>query len=203
MYEILQGLYDSFIGRDLFAKIGPGFILLGTLAWYLDSIPPSLSVEGWLFVFVLSWITGLSVQSIAELEICCGPWLRYFPKGTKSEAWHDKVGKMMELPDYTKKCRAPYERLIVIKEACGIASLALFLSAILFAFRKGFDYFQMGTNPDWRLFPIAAGAILLIYALWRMSRRHAERQSDYVRRVLERNLNYGDSALIDPRLQAR
>jgi hypothetical protein len=181
--EILQGLYDQFVGRDLFAKIGPGAILLAAVAWYVDYDLSKASAGDWIFAAVLSWLTGLGVQSLGEWT----GWLRYHPKGISDRDWHDKVGTMLELPGYKDKYRAGYERLIVIKEASGVCYIALGLAALTVVYRHTIDYFAGSYGPSWpRVLPLAVIVIAIIVLLGRMHFQHVERQSDYVDRVLKR-----------------
>lgn len=183
--DILQGLYDQFVGRDLFGKIGPGAILLAAVALYLDCDLSNASAGDWAFAVVLSWLAGLGIQSFGE-------WcqlLRYYPrkccdKKADEKAWHDKVGDMLSLDDYATKYRLGYERLIVIKEACGISCIALALAMILYAFGYGVDHQFL--DPAWRRAPVVFLGGLMICALFRMHRKHVARQDDYINRVMER-----------------
>lgn len=196
MRETLEGLYDQFVGRDLFAKIGPGAILLASVAWCLDYNPSEASIGDWTFAMILSWLAGLGIQSFGEW---CG-LLLYYPARDEdgstldNRSWHDKVGEMMELPNYKEKYQLGYERLIVIKEASGVAYIALILASLIVSYRLALDYITSSYTPAWlRDIPAAVILVAMVVLLGRMHFAHVERQNRYVNRVLKRTSRHGSA----------
>ena len=71
----LDKFYNSFIARDLFAKIIPGGILLITITWGLKgdiTVPfQELPAWAWLYIFGASYALGFAVQGFGEVGHAC------------------------------------------------------------------------------------------------------------------------------------
>jgi len=182
----ITAVFDNFIRRDVFAKIGPGFVLLFALLVFVagwveaNGLVLNLSSGGWFAAMIIAWITGLAVQSVGERFRL----IRYYPHEVCERDFRELTERFRSRLDYERR-RPEHERLIVIKEACGIGCASLFLSTVLFGARYVVADLQTGSCPDWRtwvqIIVIVGLDVLVISSLYRMHRQHAERQWHYMR----------------------
>ena len=155
-----DSFYDRFVLRDFFGKVIPGSILLFSVTLSLSSFPVvlfylnNLNIYLWIFLVGVGWITGFTIQSFGDrLKL-----VRYFSGDIKQEN-ERKHNYKTQQDFYDSEPSAPirqtYERLIVIKEACGnsyvslIISLIIFIIAFIVSFKDNCQYnltdcFQLG-----------------------------------------------------------
>ncbi len=194
--KLIDALYTNLILRDVFGKIGPGFIVLITLVVALE--PPTspykdaydffagLPTGGWVAVLATAWIIGFAVQSIGEIPLCGRHLIRYFPKDVEEKDWRKMTATFRSRSDHGRH-KLGYERLVVIKEACGNTYVALSLATALFTA----DYLLEKNNKIQPLDDLVQGLpvyvldALIILSLARMHFAHVERQHNFLKSVLD------------------
>ena len=143
--KLFDSFYNRFILRDVFGKIVPGFILLSGIVLAFSSpekiyaaMKPFLfktsaaelnSVSLWVILLSslgIGWLAGLGIERLGEIAgILVDP-----PRKLTEQRWLNLIiffdRDTMEKP-YERSQR---ERMVVIKEACGNASVALGVAAL-------------------------------------------------------------------------
>lgn len=135
---IFEDLYTKFVLRDLFGKIIPGGILIFTVVVSHSTIDDviskadALAFWAWLFLLGVAWLMGFAIQSAGELGFGRGRRLfLYYPVGAFSnhlEATRDSVDLKRRKEFQNHKIL--YERVTVIKEACGNGYVSLLAAGI-------------------------------------------------------------------------
>jgi len=128
----------------------------------------------WIVVFGIAWITGISIQGIAEkLKL-----IRYYPKYFNKEKklaltqnqWHEMyIHFKNNASDDEKK---DFERMVVIKEACGNSYVSLLISLFIISL-----YYYPTFLKDLIIYlPLIVIAIIIILSLCIFHFTHVERQ---------------------------
>lgn len=180
LFGFVEAFYSRFILRDLLAKITPGMILLTTITYIVnDGFPLNINISFVIGVFVVSfaWIIGFAIQGLGELTRT----IRYHKnKESKENYWK----YMQQLEKNGKNNDKDLERIVVIKETCGNASLSIFLSGILLVL-----YICLVDMPSdttlIKLVPVFVLYIILLVSLYSMHLKHVLRQDDLVSQRLE------------------
>lgn len=187
---IFDSLYSRLILRDLLAKILPGTMLLGTVAYAAlptDTFRALLDPSLWLALSTLGcgWLTAFAIQGLGE---------KYgFIKNDPSGFNRTDTYKLMVQFDRTARPsqQMQAERLLVIKEACGNGSLALLLSVLvtivfwplrLIAYKA-----PLAGMLRTALWPFGSLLILYLVAAWSlryMHLRHREHWRTYMQAVI-------------------
>lgn len=180
--EVVTSLYDKLILRDFLAKVLPGIIVMLAIyvAWFSTALSPATtimhlsqaSVGLWVIVVGLGWFAGMAVQATGEAIRVIRPFSR---KTASSDFIKDLVAVQNSIP----RLQQGYERYVIIKEACGNASLSILVAVIFITLRA------------WYGQPLSAGwltlvAILAAAALLRMHWVHLERQREWTTAALAR-----------------
>lgn len=185
LVNIFDAFYTRFVLRDFFGKIIPGLILLCVVVGSIVELETlaaqatSLSFWVWVFVLGIAWITAFAIQSLGEfLKL-----IRYYKVTVSESQWTDLTRAFREHPNYYSH-QQRYERLVVIKEACGNSYVALMLSGVwLFVHRVVQDGTQaisdLVGNVD-----LVILIVLLILLLRRMHFVHVNRQHNLLESVL-------------------
>lgn len=128
--DLVGGFYKSFILRDLTSKIVPGAVALfcaATLLAPAQEILSALRQAVWWEVIGLlsfSWIFSFGLQRVGESV----GWILVKPIDMDFDEWipwHIGFSR-----DATEQERVIAERYVVIKEACGVSSMALATSLL-------------------------------------------------------------------------
>lgn len=188
-------LYTDFLLRDVFGKIVPGMLVIVVLfAVSQDDILAALDklggVDWWVWVGAIgpAWLCGFAVQSLGELVRV----IRYFPPAPKNQTeekhFREMYGDLRQIwSTASPRERMNHERLVVIKEACGIGGSGVAVVAILLAFRylvRFWPFPWSWIHPPRLLawLAIVACAGLLI----RMHRHHIYRQKWFQDLILDK-----------------
>jgi hypothetical protein len=163
--ELIDAFYTKFLLRDLLAKAVPGGLALavGTLALAkaadLRVIPIDIPLPVWAFMIGASWMLGMALQAVGERTgltmsrfdgsaVWLGGWLARqrgmevllgAPMGHRCS--RDALKRRDDTLHWSLRrldssARRMNERLVILKEACGNASMALAVS-IPIAFLSG------------------------------------------------------------------
>lgn len=145
----------------------------------LTPLPIFLGALGW--QHLLSPGLHFAVQSLGER---CRI-IRYFPNTFTVEEWYQKTVEFRKRQDYDRH-KDVFNRLSLIKEACGNTYLALIMATIIYAFTKcaisGEVCLPVAKVP---FFGPIIFEIIIIAALCAMHFRHVDRQYKYMKAVLE------------------
>ena len=164
----LDRFYETFIARDLFAKVVPGGIFLLTIAWWLndgglitdEKIKLIIDIPswGWPFVYGICYALGFAVQGLGEIVMILRP--NPFP-----ETYEVFLARLVDFGrrNFEPDRRAGRERLVVIKEMAGNVSLSSFISLLIWLFAYG--WCRVFSNP--KLFFFFAMVSITILSLWR------------------------------------
>lgn len=139
----LDRLYESFVARDLFAKVVPGGILFTTVIWWItekdlgEIFGSSMHFPFWIwpFIYGVCFVLGFAVQSFGELFGVLG-------SHAPGETRNDWLGRWITFRENTgskqfNAIRAASERLAVIKETCGNVALSSLIALAFWVFVKG------------------------------------------------------------------
>ena len=189
--EILTIIYNRFYLRDLFGKIVPGLIFCISIYLTVNQSLLKMSVQVNLILAIVllgsSWVLGFCVQSFGE-------WIgliRYYSKDYKTQRDFYK-----DYISFQKKAIASekedVERLVVIKEACGnfcttLITVGLFVH-LIFINTQGLAAL-IKCKEYWSIYIIA---IFIIIFLFRMHRKHVQRQCDFIKTVLSNDTKEGN-----------
>lgn len=197
---LFADFYSKFVLRDLFGKIVPGGVLILTVVVSHSTIGDliskvaALSFGAWVFLLGVAWLMGFAIQSAGELGLGGERKLfRYYPRGAYSdhlEATRDIVdlGRNEEF----RKHRILYERMTVIKEACGNGYVSLLAACIWIGLdlaRDQWSEFKGGQLTQY--WPEALLMAAVIYYLARSHFTHVKRQHAIGERIKELSENSG------------
>jgi hypothetical protein len=178
--DVVGSLYDRLVLRDFLGKVVPGTLLVTTGYWACLSSSPTLVATVvhvsqapwglWVLLASLGWIVGVAVQAAGEIVGV----ILYYPRGVTEAEF---MRKLVALEKASSGARQAHERLVVIKEACGNAGIALVLSMLLILFRL-----WRGQALGRAL--LAVLALVAAAALLRMHRLHVARQQLWVEAVV-------------------
>jgi hypothetical protein len=189
-----DALYTRFLLRDVFAKIAPGFLLLmSVLASLAGSVStqagtqtpsatdwsiPNLPTATWIGFLALSWILGFAIQSFGEFIRL----IRYYPANMTEIAWRTLSSRFREHARYEVH-RQQYERLVVIKEACGNTCASLLVTSlwvlVIFLVNGKLTWDSLMSNLHFVVLDVVLFALLL-----RMHYVHVQRQHTLVLSVI-------------------
>jgi hypothetical protein len=138
--SLFDAFYNKLVLRDSFGKIVPGFILIISVIIASDvgavnAIVSKMNLMSWILAAELGWLIGFALQYIGELgwALMRHPQLNIpdlYPedmdRNTARRKFHEKWAKFQRVA--TPNDRIHAERLNVIREACGNASISLGLS---------------------------------------------------------------------------
>jgi hypothetical protein len=141
---LFDSFYNKFILRDIFAKITPGIIVIFTALYLFQGsihgivcFLKHLSVWQW-FLLPLAWIMGFFLQHLGLMST----WLTDPTYAlSKSEDDKNKLAERFDkkvrisIKDDKEYCKL-LERAIIIKEACGNASMALIFAGVVYIIRQ-------------------------------------------------------------------
>lgn len=183
--ELIGMLYDSFLLRDLFAKIVPGTIVLIAALYGPDmgnAIPSQIAAIGWLPALILAgvaWTVGIAVQGFGTLF--------KFIKLHLSEG-EEKAGKRYkDRSDFNANAN-PFdikqvERYAIIVEAAGNSATAIFIGIAIAAVR-GIPNIFFSSQPVFILVAhfclIACLPLLIAISLIVVNREHVKKQYEYM-----------------------
>jgi hypothetical protein len=185
MKGIFDSLYDKLILRDIFGKVVPGTLLISAVVVSLSGpdvtyqLIDKMTFVLWMAVIGFAWLIGFALQYIGErLRL-----LRTHPPGRDSsetrQAFYPKWAKFQRLATDYEKLHA--ERLNVIKEACGNASISLLLTSLVFCAKLIKD-----GNMKSLIALLFVGFVLAIaFCLWRMHIIHVERYGEFVENTIQ------------------
>ena len=131
MEGLVDALYGKFILRDLFGKIVPGWLVLYalgiTFGWLPLQLDASFTSDAVVVVIgaALGWIAAFAIQQIGEWT----GYLHYWPSEYRDRTVR-YARRVMFLRIATPDEKQQLERLLVIKEATGLTSLALAIAAM-------------------------------------------------------------------------
>jgi hypothetical protein len=172
--DLISSLYTRLLLRDVLGKITPGALVLVVAYFACVSSAPSPSstvlrvasapLGVWVILALLGWYAGVTVQAVGEAI----GLLRHCPRGQEAEFYKGLVEMQSTTPD----AKQTHERLVVIKEACGNASLAIVLSLALLLVR-------LLPSPAGRLTVLGILSALGAIALFWMHRKHLRRQEEW------------------------
>ncbi len=180
LINLVESFYSRFVLRDLFGKILPGFIALFGVGLFVGRSPQQLATFAkdmptgfWIVGTGLAWLAGMGVQGVGEITYM----FRDAPAslGDRS-AVYKYLMRFREVQE--EGLTRTIERLTVIKEACGIGSVALLLLLVAFTVSVGCDAL---TRHRPLLLSLTVGMLLLQY----MHRRHLSREYLYRDAILE------------------
>jgi len=192
--NIVDSVYSRFILRDALGKMVPGLILVASITATLVPVPimvdhaRSIPSWGWLAVFGLSWLAAFALQSFGERT----GLFKSLPPGPDKDLnqWYKDYlrFKTHAAPQAIRE----HERFVVIMEACGNASVALLVSAILLVI-DGFTDTVRAAVPirPWicgELLRLAAPLIALMFSavfLWLVHYKHRERHFKLIKEGLK------------------
>ncbi|MBI3810882.1 MAG: hypothetical protein HY283_01570 [Nitrospirae bacterium] len=197
----LDRFYATFIARDLFAKIVPGGILLLTVAWWFnvnDGNPPfidairKIPTWGWLFVYGICYALGFAIQGLGELiqvprwaELRPVQILSAHPSDETYEVFFNRIlqfeqNNFDQRENDANKGRAREriahnrERLVVIKEMAGNASLSSLMSFFVWFFVSGPSMILCSSKSAFMSVIILNGMVSLYWLHVRMRWRQRE-----------------------------
>jgi len=186
MDKFLDSLYSRFILRDLVSKIFPGSLVISAIALSLLPQEEVLSLVlqmpffGWLVVFSAAWTTAFAMQSIGEVT----GMIKYWKSGVRDKAFRSKLVLFTDTASDIQVQQ--FERLIVIREACGNTYVAALLSLLVL-------YVTMLNKLGWsdtmskiaEVWPALVAVALFIAALVRMHFQNVNRLQDHIDTVID------------------
>ena len=185
--KLVDGLYSQFVLRDFAAKILPGSLVLFTGAasiagpdevWTLLQEARTLT---WLVLMGWAWIVAIALQAVFDGTLWAGradgKILVYRPKDAESE-WADTNAEFDR--SATPEQQRRHERLVVVKEVAGNVAVAVAVAAVVAAAAWGLHLTPLAGTP-WRALPAGLVVAVMTIGLFRLNRRHAQAQWDYVR----------------------
>jgi len=147
--QVLQSLYNSFLFRDVAAKVLPGFILFMALSILIQPINDTTKLLSSLsaplvFIFFLAfWVLGFAVQALGTRSKI----VKYSYRYPAPDRFHEALRqyKNTKLPEGDGN---QLERFMVIRESYGNNSVAVFLSTAIYVGHRvlspaGFDKLAM------------------------------------------------------------
>lgn len=183
--SLVGALYGRLLLRDLFGKIVPGWIVLSGVVLRLD-----MSTTGSLLAFDsgavrlaigagLAWVTSFALQQLGEFT----GYLRYWPDSLSDRRnRYDLRISFHRLASVDEQMQ--HERMVVIKEATGLASVALLISALLWLSTLARFSSLATAAPDARFFAVLAALLSSSLVLRASHVRHCARQFDFAERVI-------------------
>lgn len=195
---LFEDFYSKFVLRDLFGKITPGGIFIFTVVSSHATIDgaiskaAALSFWAWVFLLGVAWLMGFAIQSVGELGLGGERKLfRYHPRGAFSnhlEAARDIVdlGRSEEF----QKHKILYERINVIKEACGNGYVSLLAASIWIGLDLARDHWSKFKVDEFaNYWPECLLMAAVIYYLARAHFTHVDRQHAIRQRIKELSKN--------------
>jgi hypothetical protein len=190
---LFNAFYTHFVLRDLLAKITPGAIVLVAISmifiWQPENVArylAELSFWAWTIFLAFSWIIGITLQSIGEF-LGIGSYPK--EKFKTHKEWFEFHVEFSHSVRVTEANKNRVERYAVIKEACGIGSIALLIVNILLAVKIVFlleDFLVVGGYDKIGILIIGLViAIIFMFSLHRMHKEHVQRQYDYMLAVMD------------------
>jgi hypothetical protein len=211
---VFRNIYTGFLLRDFFGKIVPGTVFLVSVLCLFRSprdvfaeLKKDMPVFALLIFAGFAWTVTLGTQSLAE---GLGIW-SYFPTGQASNtvaapqqsflgnlfapgADPNYDRSMVEVDQFQRKAtedeKQQYERMVVIKEACGNLFMAALLSFPIWVMRQLLQNAALRhVIQRWRFTTVAPKLMLGIYALLimvglhRMHLQHVYRQLKWAQDV--------------------
>lgn len=194
--SLFDAFYYRFLLRDFLAKVTPGVVVLisvfltlsGTTEKLIDYLA-ILSFWTWILIIALGWIVGIATQGLGEILHL----IRYYPKWLdknkkkrlEHKAWLKMFNNFLKNPIPSEERN--FERLVVIKEACGNGYVALIIS-IFFLFLgilkniivSKCNFLNWLSSNVIPLFPVLIFVLILILSLAYMHYVHVQRQFDYM-----------------------
>jgi len=194
---LFNAFYTRFVLRDLLAKITPGTIVLVAIStifiWQPENVAhylAGLTFWAWTILLAFSWITGITIQSIGEwLEKRKEGWgIRYYPKDEfddNHKEWFKFLVAFSHSDRVTDADKKRAERYAVIKEACGIGSIAFLIVSSLLAVKIVFLLVVSVYDTMGILLIGLIIAIIFTFSLNRMNKEHVQRHYDYMLAVID------------------
>ena len=191
---LLDSFYDKLILRDLVGKVVPGIAFIVALISgligldVLGQLMTRMTTFVWVVVIGFAWLLAFALQGLGEITTV----LRTHPRGRRLEneryrplkpPWtrHDFYrlwANFHKVASTHEKIHA--ERLNVIKEACGNATVSM-ASAVAFA---GVGVWLRSVAPS-SVLPFGVIGLLIAGLLWRMHIEHVERYGEFVVDTIE------------------
>lgn len=188
--HFIDSFYDKLVLRDLVGKVVPGISFIFSLVAGLngleiiDHLLDKMTIFLWVVVVGFAWLLGFALQALGEIA----HFLRTHPKGKiifqiepkppwTRESFYELWAEFHDKSSQHEKIHA--ERLNVIKEACGNATISI-ASALIFAcigiWKRNSDF----TN----ICPFLIVGLILSGLLLRMHITHIERYGEFVFRTI-------------------
>jgi len=175
--KLIDSIYGRFVLRDFLGKMVPGFILISIGAYIivpynqLIFLVEKLPIWGWFAIGGLSWITAFAIQSFGEAI----RFIKYLPPDVNRSDWYNMYMKFKSKSNDASI--REHERMVVIMEACGNASISCFLSIALllisiFIDARGETAFLNTFKND--IFSLGIPFLLLIFGGFFLGRMHRE-----------------------------
>lgn len=188
MSDFAKVLYEKFFMRDFMGKLGPGAVVLVMVGYLLCGEGFDISRTPiallWIAGLPFAYMIGLSIQILSELlgVHSASPRPRYivffpkqYPENEDLNRRTTLIGKATDT-QWTVNAKEQRERFVVLKEASGNMSMAVFIGLVLAWSGLG------GVNIS--IFLNVAG-IVVVVVLYLSHRIHASRQATYETNVLE------------------
>jgi hypothetical protein len=188
--HLLDSFYDKLVLRDLVGKVVPGIAFIFSLVAgligidILDHLLDKMTPFLWIVVVGFAWLLGFALQALGEVT----HFLRTHPEGKTSfeidpkppwtrESFYELWAEFHDKSSQHEKIHA--ERLNVIKEACGNATISI-SSALFFAcigiWKRIIDFTTIS--------PFLFVGLILSGLLLKMHVTHIERYGEFVFRTI-------------------
>ena len=182
---LFDALYSRLLLRDVFGKIVPGSVFLLAVA---STVAPAKEVLDyvanmpfgiWTAFLGAAWITAFAIQSLGE---CTGA-IKYHSKDSDQRFY--KLKNKLDLSTKNVQ-KQQFERLVVIKEACGNGYVSLLLSSFVLILDHLVTHsFSTTARSLLSVWDFALSILVIIIFLARMHFVHIQRQDLYLKVVLD------------------
>ena len=163
-------MYSKFIMRDLLSFVTPGAIIVGTLflihwdlSWkfeFFKSIPFMLYIPCYGFLYIV----GFAVLSLGHVLGI----IQFGPK--TDEEYYTRLANIFKKID-NEKAMILRERIIIIKQMCGIGALSISIASVLLVIKL-----WMPILSPWALGFLI---VILIFSLFNEHRRYVQRHETW------------------------
>jgi hypothetical protein len=184
--DLANLIYTSYVGRDFFAKVVPGFVGLISVGYFLGDEQISVAetkdtpLMAWLIVFGVCYAAGFTIQRFGESFGI----IRLYGGGWNSATYSQKVDRFFRNAP-SMYHRAQRERYVVIKELYGNLACALFILLAVLIVKATVSVITSGLVVlDWRwyFFTILVG--VSIYSLLQGNRKVCDSERNWINNAL-------------------
>jgi len=173
--DIANLIYSSYVGRDFFAKIIPGFIGLVSvkLIFFKNGINlatiKDLPFMVWILIFGLCYATGFVIQIFGETFYI----VQLYGKGWNSTSYSENVEKFFK-SNMSIYHRSQRERFVVIKELYG--NLASCLTIVLLFLLLRIKYWIC----TWENIVFVGMLVIAIFCLIKGNRKSCNTEKNWI-----------------------